>query len=174
MNTKKIAIPEDSLIYGYLPSNYSDAFECNFVSQHEIKPDDVLIAFWSTKPKWIDWLLKMRGVLVKPFRLKSDMGDYVENLKACLINGKPHKYISVPSKSNEETITCNIDKHLTFYLSIKVHTKENGNKSIIATTLVNFHNRFGRCYFTAIYPFHNILVRVMLKYIVKKYWLEEK
>lgn len=168
MKTRKIPIPQNSLVYNYLPSNYSDSFECKFISSKEIKPDDVQIAFWTTKPIWIDWLLKLRAILVKPFGIKSNINDYADNLKECLINDTHYKYISVPSKSNNETVTCNVDKHLTFYLSVIVREKEGNQKSIIATTLVNFHNLFGRCYFLVIYPFHNILVRVMLRYLVKR------
>lgn len=168
MKIKKISIPKNSLVYGYLPSNYSDSFACNFISSKEITPNDIQIAFWTTQPVWVGWLLKLRAILVKPFKLKSDMDDYAENLRECLINGKPHKYISVASKSDDETITCNIDRHLTFYLSVIVRKEERNKTSIILTTLVNFHNLLGRCYFFVIYPFHRILVRVMLKYLVKR------
>ncbi len=172
MKTKKIPIPQTSLIYSYLPTGYSDSFECNFISSKDITPDEVQIAFWTTKPIWIEWLLSLRAILVKPFGIKSDISDYAKNLRECLIKGISHKYISVPSKSNDETVTCNVDKHLTFYLSIIVRKGEGNKKSIIATTLVNFHNYLGRCYFFIIYPFHTYLVRVMLRYLVKKLWLE--
>lgn len=168
MKTKKISIPHNSLIYSYLPSDYSDSFKCDFISTKDITPNDIQIAFWTTKPVWIEWLLKLRAILVKPFKLKSDINDYVDNLRECLVNDKTHKYISVPSTSDDETVTCNIDKHLTFYLSVIVLKEEENKKSIIVTTLVNFHNLFGRCYFFVIYPFHIILVGAMLKYLVKK------
>lgn len=55
MKTKKISNPQNSLVYNYLPSDYSDSFECNFISSKDIRPDDVQITFWTTKPIWIDW-----------------------------------------------------------------------------------------------------------------------
>jgi len=168
MKTKKIPIPENSLICSYLPANYSDSFECNCVSSKEITPDDMLIALWTTWPIWLKWLFKLRSILVKPFKLKSDIDDYVENLKQCLINAKPNKYISVSSKSDEETVMCTIDKHLTFYLSVIVRKEKEDKKTIITTTLVNFHNILGRCYFTVIYPFHTIIVPTMVKHFLKK------
>lgn len=168
MKIKKNSIPQNSLVSNYLPSDYSDSFECNFISSKDIKPDDVQIAFWTTKPIWVDWLLKLRAILVKPFGIKSDINDYADNLRECLINGISCKYISAPSKSNNETVTCNVDKHLTFYLSVIILKGDGNKKSVIITTLVNFHNLLGRCYFFVIYPFHNILVRVMLRYLVKK------
>lgn len=171
MNTKKVPIPQNSLIYSYLPSDYSDSFECNFIFSKDITPDEIQIAFWTTWPKWLKWLFNLRTILVKPFKLKSDISDYAENLKECLINGKSHKYISVPSKSDEETVTCTIDKHLTFYLSIIVRKAKGNKKSITVTTFVNFHNTLGRCYFLVIYPFHNIVVRAVLKHLVKN-WMK--
>lgn len=168
MKTKKIPVPKNSLVNNYLPSNYFDSFECNFISSKEIKPDDVQIAFWTARPIWIDWLFKLRAILVKPFGLKTEINEYAENLRKCLICGIPHKYISVPSKSGDETVTCNVDKHLTFYLSVIISKKEGDRQSVVLTTLVNFHNLLGHCYFVVIYPFHTILVRAMLKYVVKR------
>ena len=168
MKTKKIPIPQDSLVYSYLPSDYSDSFECKYISSKDITPDDVQIAIWTTWPIWLNWLFKLRTILVKPFKLKSDINSYAEIIKECLINGKPHEGISVLSKSSEETVMCTIDKHLTFYLSVIIKKGEGNKKSVIATTLVNFNNLLGRCYFFVIYPFHTFLVRVLLKYIIKR------
>ena len=167
MKVKKTPISENSLVYSHLPSNYSDSFECNFISSKEITPDDILIAFWTAWPTWLNWLFKLRTILVKPFKLKSDINSYVETLRECIISGKPNQSISIPSKSNEETVMCTIDKHLTFYLSVIVRKEEN-KKTVIATTLVNYHNLLGRCYFFIIYPFHNIMIKDLLKRIVKK------
>lgn len=168
MKTKKVPIPENSLICSYLPANYSDSFECNYISSKEITPDDMQIAFWTTCPTWLNRLFKLRTILVKPFKLKSNINDYAEDLRQCVINSKSHKYISIPSKSNEETVLCTIDKHLTFYFSVIVRKKEEDKKTIIATTLVNCHNILGHCYFTVIYPFHTIIVPSMIKNILKK------
>ncbi len=168
MKIKKIEIPQDILINYYLPSDYSDAFECTFTTLKEISPDEVQIAFWTTMPPVVKWLFKLRNILVKPFKLES--GTKIEELKECIQNGKSTPFVSIVEKTKDETILQMRDKHLNFYLSVKISNKENNNKSIIATTVVNFNNKLGKCYFFIISPFHDILVRMTLKYIVRKHW----
>lgn len=171
MKTKKTVITEDSLIYKYLPMDYSDAFECSFTTTKEVKPDDVQIAFWSAKPLWINWLFKLRNFLVKPFKLDANEDKQVNNLKETIMTGKTHGNVSIPAKSENETILRMDDKHLTFYVSVRVKETKGNNKSVIASTLVHYHNALGKCYFSAICPFHKIIVRNMLMYVIKKYWL---
>jgi len=167
MNTKKIPVPQNSLIFSYLPATYSDSYECDFISSKEISTDDIVIALWTTWPEWFKSLFKLRGILVKPFKVKSNINDIIEAIKDC-INGKTMKYLSVPSKSNNETVLCGSEKHLTFYLSAMTQEKTGGIKSITITTLVNCHNLPGYCYFYIIAPFHKIIIRVLLNNLTKR------
>ncbi|NMA74727.1 MAG: DUF2867 domain-containing protein [Bacteroidales bacterium] len=171
ITTKKVSILKDSLIYKF-PSDYSDSFECNFASSKEIKADDVQIAFWSAKPIWINWLFKLRNLLVKPFKLDSNVDSHSEDLKNAIRTGKPHAGISIPAKSENETVLQVDDKHLTFYVSVQIKDKDKNSRCIIVSTLVCYHNTMGKCYFAIICPFHKIIVRNILKYVVKKHYSE--
>lgn len=171
IKTKKTTIPEDSLIRRYLPMDYSDAFECAFTSTKEVKANEVQLAFWSTKPAWVNQLFKLRNFLVKPFKLNADKDNFQSSLKEAIRTGKAHGSMSIPAKSATETVLCIDDKHLIFYLSVQVKEQSENRKTVIATTLVRFHNALGKCYFTLICPFHKIVVKSMLKYVIKKYWL---
>jgi hypothetical protein len=169
MKTKKTTIPEDSLIRRYLPVDYSDAFECTFTSSKEVKADDVQLAFWSEKPAWINQLFNLRNFLVKPFKLRTDRkDDFLRNLNDAIRTGTPHGMVSIPAKSATETVLSMDDKHLLFYLSVQVKEQGENRKTVVATTLVRFHNALGKCYFAVIFPFHKLVVRSMLKYVIKK------
>ena len=167
MKTKKAIITEGSLIYNYLPMDYSDAFECTYVSTKEVKADDVQIAFWSAKPTWINWLFKLRNLLVKPFKLDANEDKQVNNLKETIMTGKAHGNVSIPAKSENETILRMDDKHLTFYVSVQVKERIVNSRSVIVSTLVHYNNKLGKYYFSAICPFHRLIVRNMLMYVIK-------
>jgi hypothetical protein len=172
MKTKKTTIPEDSLIRSYLPADYFDAFECTFTSAKEVKADDVQLAFWSEKPAWVNQLFKLRNFLVKPFKLEvGKKNDSLNILKETIITGKTHGHLSIPAKSDNETVLCIDDRHLKMYLSIQVKDAGENRKAVVATTLVRFHNALGKCYFAVICPFHKVVVKSMLKYVIKKHWL---
>ena len=173
MKTKKQPISENTLAFQYLPANYSDSFECRFTSTKEITADDVLISFWTNFPKWVEFLFKLRNVLVKPFKIESDksIDKLSQSIKECISEGKAFDFMSVVSKSENETILCVDDKHLKFYISVLVDKDAKHNQSITASTIVKYHNFLGRCYFIVISPFHNIIVKNMIKYIVKKKYI---
>jgi len=173
INVKRAAIPADSLINRFLPVHYNDTYQCDFVSDKCLTPDDVQVAFWTMQPKVVDLLFKLREILVKPFGLESGKGQDMEGFINCIRTGGVYKTTNIPVKSENETVLCRDDAHLQFFLSVKVDRFENSNQRITATTLVNFKKAFGRIYFTLIYPFHHIIVPVMLKYVVKRLYSKD-
>jgi hypothetical protein len=60
------------------------------------------------------------------------------------------------------------DKHLEAYISTKITELEGSNKNVKVTTLVKFHNTLGRLYFFMVYPFHCIIVGMMIKHAIGK------
>lgn len=101
-----------------------------------------------TLPKWILSLLKLRYYLfVKPFGLAT--GEHE---------------IPVISKNEDEIIVGEDDKHL--YFRISTLKKGNGvEKEIFLTTVVKFHNIWGRLYFLPVGQFHKLVCRSLLKKI---------
>ena len=126
-----------------------------------------MVNFWTDFPRWIDVLFKLRNALVKFVGLKGSENDNVEELEKCIRTGKTYNFVSVPAKSDNETVLLLSDKHLDAYISVHV---ENGkeHKIISAITLVHFKNRLGRVYFFLIRPFHGAIVKSMLKRALKR------
>jgi hypothetical protein len=108
---------------------------------------------------------------VKPFLRTGRKDEFLRNLNDAIRTGKTHGIVSIPAKSATETVLSMDDKHLLFYLSIQVKEQGENRKTVIATTLVRFHNALGKCYFIVIFPFHKVVVKSMLKYVIKKHWL---
>ncbi|PXV69162.1 uncharacterized protein DUF2867 [Dysgonomonas alginatilytica] len=169
MKIRKFQIQEADLIYKYLPANYIECLQCNFSSRKKVSSDDIMIAFWTDSPQWVERLFKLRNLLVKPFGIQGGNNDSRHKLEKSIRTGGTYKFMSISEKSDEETILCANDKHLVMYLSIKVKELNERDKDVTVSTLVKFHNLLGRVYFSIIYPFHYIIVRSMLKSVLKKF-----
>lgn len=168
MKVKKTGIPPGSMLHKYLPVNYFDAFRCEFETDKEITPDDLIIAFWTIKPKWLEYLFKVRNLMVRPFGLVNDTDAREEKLIRCIKEGEDSGFTSIAGKSDNETILLLSDKHLDAYLSIYLEDMGGNKKKATITTLVRFHYWLGYAYFYAICPFHHVVVRGMMKAVVKQ------
>lgn len=166
MKVSKGKIPSPSLVSKYLPVNYSDVYVCAMPGAKNVAPDDILISIWTVMPGWVNKLFKIRNFIVKPFGLKSDEGD-MSKIEECIRTGGSYSIVSVPDKSENETILCLTDKHLTAYLSVHIDSIAE-EKIVSMTTLVNFHNKLGYIYFYTIYPFHHLVVKSMLKNTIRR------
>lgn len=168
MKIKKANIEKDDLIYKYLPANYADAFECFACVNRNITADDLMIAFWTDSPQWVNKLFSLRDSLVKPFGIKAGNGRNKEELEEAIRNNGHYRFMDTVTKSDNETVISANDKHLKLYFSVKIVTIGGGEKRMKVTTIVHFHNWLGRTYFCIIYPFHSLIVRSMLKHSLVK------
>ena len=166
MKTIKTQIPDRSLTNNYLPADYTDSFTCTIDATKEILPDDIMVGFWTNSPGWVTALFKLRNFLVKFVGLKGDNENDLEKLESCIRSGGSHGIASVPAKNDNETVLLLTDKHLEAYMSVFIEKKEN-LQEISTITLVHFKNKLGPIYFFFIKPFHNIVVRSMLKRSIK-------
>lgn len=168
MKIKKASISKTDLISQFLPADYTECLQCNLSSTKRITADDIMVAFWTVPPQWVDSLFKLRDILVKPFGIQGGSDGNKQELEKSIRAGGTYKFMSISAKSDKETILCASDKHLVMYLSIKIKELNEGNKQVTASTLVKFNNLLGRAYFFIIYPFHCIIVKTMLKSVLKK------
>ena len=137
----------ESLINKYYPVDHEDSSSRVLNGVKELTPDDFLNLTFSKYPKWIDWLLSLRAILVKPLNLKTD--DKLINM--------------VQDRTENEIIIGKQDKHLTFYCSLWCSPKENNKQILSITTIVKYNNSIGKLYFFVIRPFHKIIIYYILK-----------
>ena len=164
---EKNVILSDSLIGNYLPADYSDVYACEFNSEKEIVPDDIMVCFWTDFPAWIKALFKLRNFMVKFVGLKGSEGYNLKEFEKCIRTGEPYSFASVPAKSENETVLLLTDKHLNAYISVHVESRKE-YKMVSTVTLVHFKNKLGHIYFFVIRPFHGLIVKSMLKRAVNK------
>lgn len=168
MKVRKATIPEGAKILNFFPANYSDTFVCTInADNNSLTAVELQVSFWTIKPKWIQWLFDLRNILVKPFGLKSGDEDQEQFIK-CIREGGECGMANIPYSSPTETILCLNDKHLKAYLSVYLTDSRNGKRDIYCTTLVQYHNTLGKAYFFVISPFHMIVVKQMMKFILNE------
>lgn len=157
----KNSIPEGSLIEKFLPADHSDVHACVVEAEH-LSADDIQVAFWTNSPKWVQRLMNLRNSLVKLVGLKGEK-ENKEAYEDCIRSASPYGMVSIPAKSENETVLRLDDSHLSALISVHIQHLERNMKLVSATTLVHFHNRLGRVYFFFIKPFHHLVVKGMLK-----------
>jgi len=167
MKVYKGKIPSGSLVNNYLPVNYSDVYVCPVSDLGEITSDDIQVTFWTVMPNWLESLYKIRNLMVKPFGLKGGDSRNPAEFEKCIRSGGEYNFVSVPAKSENETVLRLADKHLIAYLSVYIESTD-GVKNVYTTTLVNFNNKLGYIYFYTIYPFHHLVVKKMLKSTISR------
>ena len=169
----KSTLPTDSRLSNR-KYDYVDSFQGTFLDQeNKITSVDVTRAFFSSAPKWVGELFKLRNKAVSLFGLKTS-GDsssrekQLEHFKC--EPGERLGLFKVFDKTESEVILGENDKHLNFRVSLflKQDINQLNKKVLIISTTVEFNNAFGRLYFLPVQPFHNLIVPAMLKGIINQ------
>ena len=108
-------------------------------------------------PSWINVLLRLRTILVKPFRLKPGADPAREKATADNIGIFP-----ILDRKPERLILGMNDRHLDFRLLVDVKDLGGSRQSVTASTIVKTHNALGRVYLAIVKPFHRIIVPAMI------------
>lgn len=158
-NVEKVAIPEGSLIARVPFEDYADAYRVELDPARFPDVDAVARAFVKTSPGWIGASMRLRDSIVGVFGLKRGI-----DAPPAVAEGKrmePGDFVGffhVLERNDHEILAGEDDRHLDFRVSFLY---EGG--SLVVTTVVKFHNAFGRAYFVPVAPFHRRIVPAMLR-----------
>ncbi|MHA7108610.1 DUF2867 domain-containing protein [Sunxiuqinia elliptica] len=175
MITKQNKIPSRSLLKQDEASfHYIDSFQSQAVvdgEQNDIQHIAKLLL--SSGPAWIDTLMAIRDQLVKLVGLKTSDLHKAKQQELDELKFEPGEQLGIfklYARSENELILGKDDKHLDFRVSLLLDrpNAETTQKKIAITTAVQFNNLFGRIYFVPVKPFHQLIVRRMLKELVRK------
>jgi Protein of unknown function (DUF2867) len=146
------AIP-DSVLPG---AQFGDAYQTTVKGQ-SLDPLEAARRAVYGAPNWINILLRVRTILVKPFGLKPGESPLRDKATVSNIGIFP----ILDQQPQRLTLGLN-DKHLDFRLLIDVRELGGGTQAVTASTLVKTHNALGRVYLAFVKPFHRIIVPAML------------
>ncbi|MDP3150501.1 MAG: DUF2867 domain-containing protein [Ignavibacteria bacterium] len=173
MKINKTSLPGNSFLSIFQHQyHYVDSYSVIFESKgKEITVEDIGKAFFSSSPTWINLLLELRNKIVRLFGLKTGAtGKYSRQMidEFKYEPGERFGLFKVFSKSNNELILGEDDKHLNFKVSLLLDKKVTGENILVVSTVVIFNNWFGRLYFLPVKPFHKLIVPAMVKSVVRQ------
>ena len=156
---RRVSVPVEALAdFPFEPVHYADAFRTALPDgPHYTMPELAHHFFGSadSSPKWVNALVRLRDILVRPFNIKT-----ADDVAVQLAEDDDRiGFFKTFQHSENEIILGEDDSHLDFRLSIL--RSVNGGKSYLTmSTFVRFNNWVGRGYFLFIKPFHQVIVPV--------------
>jgi hypothetical protein len=141
--------------YGALlpEAQFADAFAIA-VDDRTLDARGAAEKMFARNPPWIEQLVALRNLLVRPFGLKTS-GEKEPS------TGGMIGLFPVLSETPDRLVAGFDDHHLDFRVVVDVAA----GKQVTATTLVRTHNLLGRLYLAIILPFHRLVVRSLLRQI---------
>jgi hypothetical protein len=146
-------------------ADFQDSHELSSFEK-EVEPLAVYLLMVNQTPTWVNSLLSVRNKMARFVGLK-DVGT-LGGLKLEHYDNKENRVgmqldiFTIATSTPKEMILVLNDKHLDIKLSILIQ-KENNKNSIFMSSIVKFHNIWGRLYMFVITPFHKRIVKRLLQ-----------
>ena len=158
---RKIALPAGSNYCNYIDHvDYSDAFMIQGVDI-ELSTKEVYVMLFSDTPQWIKSLMKIRNRLVSLVGLKTDVAMIDTGDTSILLEGSSMGMFEIYHIGENEIIAGEKDRHLDFVVSVLKQEDR-----VTVSTLVQYHNFFGKAYMTLISPFHKLIIKQIMRKLV--------
>lgn len=131
------------------PNYYTDTYTTTVRNACRMTAGDLFHLMFVCYPKPVQYLLRLRDQLVKPFGFQKG-GGFTELIQ---------------EQSEERIVFGKSDKHLNFQVRLECDAPDNRTQcqSIRIITSVRFHNTLGKTYFFFIRPFHCLICKTLLK-----------
>lgn len=145
-------------------ADHTDAYRVALPAHAPQDASVVARRLFGQAPAWVRHLMQLRDWLVRPFGLTTLPAPAHPAPEASPAVGRYLGPFRVFSVAPQEIILGQDDQHLSFRVSVLVTGPA---PAVVVTTLVQFHNWFGRAYFTVIQPFHHLVVPALLRYALR-------
>lgn len=171
---KKVYLPEGSVLQKDKNFAFIDAYQEDFIDVNdEIDIKKICRFFFSSDPKWIGELMRLRNKIVHLFGLKTSGSFEDRKTMIARLKYEPNERVGIFQIFDvlkNEIILGENDKHLDFRISLYLQKAniDAPEKSLTIATSVKYHNTFGRAYFIPVKPFHKRIVPTMLKGIISQ------
>lgn len=154
--------------------HYADSFKAEILNPENLSVDDLsAMIFADQMPEWVKVLMLLRDFFVSFLGLKTgkDMESKPgKRLSLKYMPGESVGFFPVIARQDFEIVMGLDDRHLYFRVSVLLWEKSRSEfDSLFITTVVQFHNIWGRIYFFAVKPFHRVIVKNSIKRFLKKH-----
>jgi hypothetical protein len=154
-------IPRESVLFGR--SQTASYVDCIAQPLPEDCGEDALglyLAIMRPAPRWLNAMLVVRDLMVRPFGLKT-VGGFGGIFPRRPQPGDRVDIFTVKHSSHDELTLFIEDTHLDVFVSL-IREDQGGGKAVYMATTVNTHNLLGRVYMLFVGPFHRVLVKQLL------------
>ena len=154
----KTALPVGSSYGDYIDRvDYGDAFTIQGVDT-ELSAQKAYVMLFSDTPQWIKNLMKIRNRLASLVGLKTDVAMTETDDTLILLEGSSMGMFEIYHIGKHEIIAGEKDRHLDFIVSVLRQEDR-----VTVSTLVKYHNFFGKVYMALISPFHKRIVKHIMR-----------
>ncbi|MBC2723393.1 MAG: DUF2867 domain-containing protein [Desulfosporosinus sp.] len=151
--------PEKALISKDLKSvDYCGSY---MITKNTDDSIDKITTILFNSPSWGDKLMHMRDFFVGRFGLKTGKGEN-PNIADYYPIGSKANIFTVIDRNENEIVMAEDDKHLYFRTAVMKKETDQGTE-IYLSTIVKFHNIWGKIYFLPVKPFHQMLMKSLLR-----------
>ena len=150
--------------------DYLDTFNIDVIHAGCESIDYLTAMLFTSLPDWVWALLKFRDLLVRPFGLETGLIPSQASIEKSIhfTAGDRAIFFTVTDRNESEIVMSEDDKHLDFRTSLFLDKTKAGRRNTLhLTTLVQFHNWWGRLYFLPVKPFHKAIMKTLLRQLVK-------
>jgi len=161
---RKVRVPSDSLAANaFAVTSYADAFALDLPDGATRDVDELTLLIATSSPRWVDGLMWLRGRLVSVVGLRT-AGSRASRLRPDrpLEVGDKAGIFTVVARSEDEVMMGGNDRHLDFRASVLVRRGAERD-SLVLATVVHHNNWQGRAYFLVVRPFHEVIVKSILR-----------
>ncbi|WP_036223388.1 DUF2867 domain-containing protein [Maritalea myrionectae] len=161
MRAKADRLPLSAKLHEHIRSgDFVDCFSIELGEKGtKLSIDDLARSLATTPPKWAQFLLYLRNILVKPFGLRTEFDGAQTKMGECQ-PGELINFFRIYHRDNNEILMGDDDKHLDYRVS--VYRSPSRPSKLYAATWVHRHNWLGHTYLFLIKPFHKMIVRSMV------------
>ncbi|MES0879738.1 DUF2867 domain-containing protein [Roseibium sp. SCP14] len=166
--SKSDRLPEESFLNSYYaPGDYMDTFSASLEDRQDLQTADIRVLaahILNAEIGWINALLKVRDVIVRPLGMKTTSDLAQEQLQVPLEAKQPGDRIGffrVYRVTEHEIILGEDDWHQDFRMSI--FRKTGPKPGVFTSTCCKRHNLFGHVYLALILPVHKKIAVAVLE-----------
>ncbi len=140
-------------------ADYLDRYEVTLPPGSQFTTDYLGLQIFESGPIWVDWLMRVRNAVVKPFGLRTGvLPEARADTHGHLNPGDKAGLFTVSHRIVDEIVMAETDRHLDFRASVHQCQSPRGEVRVSVSTAVWFNNVWGRLYFVLIGPFHRLIV----------------
>jgi len=165
LKAREVLPPSTSLVAPlYADADFVDAYSVQ-LPMHASHDIELLARVGFEKQAWwIRALTCVRDLVMASVGVKSSRAVGAVAAKRGPVIG----FFPLLSKTSEELVLGEDDKHLNFRLALLRRSDSAGGKELVVVTVVHCHNWLGRTYIAAIKPLHRVIARASLEQIARR------